>query len=66
MEVTLVIDTERKIIDIDRARERSSEAIGVVDTIANEDADYEVADLVQRRSTHQPDAITVKDCKEER
>ena len=66
MEVTLVIDTERKIIDIDRARERSSEAIGVVDTIANEDADYEVDILINRRSTHQPDAITVEDFKEQR
>ena len=61
-----MIDTEREKNEGDRARERSSEAIGVVETIGNENADYEVADLLRRRSTHQTDAITVEDCKEQR
>ena len=45
----MLIDTEKDIIDGDRARERSSEAIGVVETFGNLDANYE-ADLVHGTS----------------
>ena len=59
----MLIDTEIAIIDGFSARDRSSELIGVVETIAIEDAYREVVDLFHRRSTQQPDAITVEDCK---
>ena len=62
----MIIDTEREIVEGDQARERSSDAISVVETIGNENTDYEVADLIHRRSTHHTDAITVEDCKKQR
>ena len=56
-----VIYTIKKIVYVNRGQDRPSETIEDVKVTATEEIRYALADPFQKRSSHQPEAITIED-----